>query len=255
LRERSARHNGSPFALQRPQGMMFLLIAPRLMTDKTTAPPTPGHGPEPAEGQGAPSEPATPRSIASVLAPGLLLASPALGDAHFEKTVVLLGQHDETGAMGWVINGEGILPVRDLLESSGLVAKNTSFPGLPSFEQEARFGGPVDRSTGWLLYRQGSFEDQAQVNIGETLAITGNNDTLMATVRGEGPDVFRLLVGYSGWGPGQLESEIQQGAWLPGPVDAELIFDVPMPGLWEKAYERTVGASPAVFAPNRRGLA
>ena len=188
------------------------------------------------------------------LAPGLLLAAPSLGDPNFERTVVLLGHHDGKGAMGWVLNGEELPPVDELLHKSGLVPKNTALPRRKAFGRPARVGGPVAPASGWIVYRRASAPLPGELAIGPELAITGDSDALAAVIRGEGPTDFRMLIGYAGWSPGQLEGEIQQGAWLPAPVDAGLVFETPMVDLWEEAYKRTVGASPGSFT-SRRGQA
>lgn len=189
------------------------------------------------------------------LAPGLLLASPRLGDPNFDHTVVLLGHHDKKGALGWVINGEPLMPVRELLISSGLWTRGQDLPPSPSFDRLARVGGPVDRATGWILYRESHTAMANELSLGSHLTVSGDSDSLSAVMRGEGPKEFRLLIGYSGWGPGQLEAEISTGAWLPAPVDPALIFDTPTHNMWQEAYQRSVGASPGMFTGAKRGQA
>lgn len=197
------------------------------------------------------------------LAPGLLLASPSLGDPNFEKTVVLLGHHDDEGALGWIINGTTLMTVEELLRSSGMLS-----PALrrrrdqgqlgPGLTRPAQLGGPVDPVTGWILFRHTEFAPDNVITLGSGLGVTGDAAALTAVINGEGPDDFRLLVGYSGWGPGQLEDELREGAWLPAPADAllpALVFETPNERIWEEAYRRLVGTGPEAFAPGRRGLA
>jgi putative transcriptional regulator len=189
------------------------------------------------------------------LAPGLLLASPSLGDPNFERTVILLGHHDDKGALGWVINGDELGPVEELLRNSGILPSGTRLSENPAFALPARMGGPVDRATGWLLYRRGERTMANELLIGPDLAVTGDSDALMSVMQGSGPRDFRLVIGYAGWGPGQLEGEIQQGAWLPAEVDADLIFATPTNSIWEEAYRRSIGTGPAAFGSGRRGQA
>lgn len=189
------------------------------------------------------------------LAPGLLLASPSLGDPNFERTVVLLGHHDQAGALGWVINGRGLMPVAELLRSSDLIPAGMRLPTWPSLTEPARLGGPVDPATGWLLYRSSVYTSENEMPIGTDMCVTGDSETLLSVVRGKGPAEFRLMIGYSGWGPGQLENEMRAGAWLPAPVDASLVFNTASDTIWEEAYRRSLGTGPAAFATGRRGQA
>lgn len=113
----------------------------------------------------------------------------------------------------------------------------------------------MDPVTGWLLYRTSHEAMSNELSIGSELMVSGDSDSLMSVMRGVGPSEFRMVIGYSGWGPGQLESEIREGAWLPASVDAALIFDTPNHEIWQEAYRRTVGASPGAFTGGRRGQA
>lgn len=190
-----------------------------------------------------------------LLAPGLLLASPRLGDPNFDHTVVLLGHHDAKGALGWVINGQPLMTVRELLVSSGLWTRGKDLPPSPSFDRLARVGGPVDPVTGWLLYRESHEAMANELPLGPSLTVSGDTDSLLSVMRGEGPNEFRMVIGYSGWGPGQLETEIREGAWLPAPLDPALVFDTPSHSVWQEAYQRAVGTSPGAFSTGRRGQA
>ncbi|HEX2573786.1 MAG TPA: YqgE/AlgH family protein [Polyangia bacterium] len=207
------------------------------------------------------------------LAPGLLLAAPALGDPNFTHSVVLLGHHDAGGAFGWVINGRPLVPARQLLEEAELTVPGVTLAG-PSFESLTRIGGPVLPGSAWLLFEapsesSGIFGRVAQSqagqieladepgvhHLGDRYWITGNRDFIEALARGEGPNTFRLFLGYAGWGPQQLETEIQAGAWLPASFDGALLFGHEPDELWDVAYRRAVGAPPAVFTSTTRGSA
>ena len=78
---------------------------------------------------------------------------------------------------------------------------------------------------------------------------------LRSVVDGKGPSDVRLLVGYAGWGPGQLERELSKGAWLPAPPDAALLFDDMTSTLWQRAYHVAIGSIPAAFVGSTRGSA
>jgi putative transcriptional regulator len=183
------------------------------------------------------------------LAPGLLLAAPNLRDPNFSKTVVLLGRHDEEGALGWVINGRALSSVTELFKESGLFPEGTVFPSDASFQRLASTGGPVAPATGWLLYRPNGEEMPGQLELNDELAITGEAGAfgeLLALRTTELP--FRVILGCAGWAPGQLEAEISEGAWLPAALDVDLVFDYEGDRAWDEAYRRAIGAAPAVFS-------
>jgi putative transcriptional regulator len=181
------------------------------------------------------------------LAPGLLLAAPRLNDPNFEKTVVLLGRHDDQGALGWVINGRELAPVDELLRASELFPADLKFPTAAPFQRVARVGGPVAPATGWLVYRRMLDPLPGELELGAELAVTGEASAFSALVAGEGPTDFRLVLGCAGWAPGQLESEISAGAWLPAGLEVDLLFD-PSTRIWDEAYMRAIGSGPAAFS-------
>ena len=127
-------------------------------------------------------------------------------------------------------------------------------PSGGPFAREARQGGPVQGHTGWLLYRRTDEALAGEIAIGGTLAVTGDLDALAAMVRSNDRD-FRLLLGYAGWSPSQLEDEVAQGVWLPADLDADLVFDGDSDGLWVRAYEQLAGIDPGAFTSTRGGSA
>ncbi len=190
------------------------------------------------------------------LAPGLLLASPVLGDPNFQRTIVLLGKHGDTGAIGWVVNGRPLPAVGELLIASGLVPEGITLPASVAFRAAARVGGPVAPASGWLLYRRIEGRSLAgEIEIGPELAVTGDATALGAVILGQEPQAFRFLIGCAGWAPGQLEAELAAGAWLPADVDLALVLDVDPDAQWDKAYEKTIGATPVAFTSTRGGSA
>jgi putative transcriptional regulator len=192
-------------------------------------------------------------SLPQLLAPGLLLAAPRLGDPNFERSVVLLGQHSGEGALGWVLNGRPLAPVGQLLRDAELVPSGTVLPATPEYQSQVRVGGPVAPDSAWLLFRNRSGEPlpEEALHLGGQSAITSSRGIIESVARGSGPSEFRLLLGYAGWGPMQLEGEIQQGAWLPAPVDLDLLFDLDPDDLWDNAYRLAVGANPMAFSAHK----
>jgi putative transcriptional regulator len=112
----------------------------------------------------------------------------------------------------------------------------------------------VQGATGWVLYRRSAGELAGEIDVGDELAVTGDMEALGSLLRTQDRD-FRLLLGYAGWGPEQLEGEVRQGVWLPADIDAELVFEGDPEALWDAAYQRTIGTLPGAFIRTRGGSA
>lgn len=195
-------------------------------------------------------------SAISSLEPGLLLAAPSLGDKNFEGTVVLLGIHDEDdGSLGWVVNGPTIAPAETIIRATELVSGTEPLPD--TFARAARRGGPVAPESVWILYdRRGGMEKlPGSIVIGDDIAVTATREALEILLAGKGPPNFRLLVGYAGWGAGQLAREVSLGAWLPATAKAPLLFEEELGTLWRRAYADAIGTVPGAFVSTTRGSA
>ena len=186
----------------------------------------------------------------SLLAPGLLVAAPPLGDPNFDRSVVLLASHGPEGAFGWVINGPEIATLSELLVRASVTEQELDIPGT------VRVGGPVSQEQVWLLYKtEDRFADvEGQFEVGESVTASASRKVLEAIAAGAPPGSLVALAGYAGWAPDQLENEIRAGAWLPVDLSRELIFDTPRALVWERAYE-LVGASPIAFTSRTVGSA
>lgn len=191
----------------------------------------------------------------SSLGPGLLLAAPRLADPNFERTVILLGRNDDDGSLGWVLNGEAIGTVRELIVAAELVPEGVTLPVAPAWERIARRGGPVSPESGWLLYPALAAPLPGEIALVDGLCITGDVESFAALIAGHGPPDFRVVLGYAGWAPGQLENEVQAGAWLPAELTSDLALGDGVDDLWERAYLQTTGGQPAAFSGHARGQA
>jgi putative transcriptional regulator len=203
----------------------------------------------------------------SALAPGFLIASPPLGDPNFDRTVVLLALHSDQGALGFVVNRLAPMSVTEFFGYAGYGSIGATDP------MHVMIGGPVQPTSGWILCLDPGLAeaDGGVIPVGERVRITSSRvafDTLARDVRARdarsaGPIVTdprsravddkrrSVLLGYSGWGPEQLEGEIAAGAWLPVPLDEGVLFDVAIDERWEKAYA-LLGLTPA-FGMSMRG--
>jgi putative transcriptional regulator len=180
----------------------------------------------------------------SSLAPALLLSMPQLADPNFNRTVVLLCRHSEEGSFGLVVN-------RPLL-TSGRVVVNLEPPVSTDRELQIWIGGPVEPQRSWMLVDAGD-EDEA---VGEGIRVTDrvylstSPELLRRLLEPAPPPHARLVLGYAGWGPGQLEEELQASAWLLSDVDPALLFDTPAERMWEAAIRR-LGADPTMLQMSR----
>ncbi|MGB0639418.1 MAG: YqgE/AlgH family protein [Myxococcota bacterium] len=150
-------------------------------------------------------------------------------DDWFERSLVLLCQHDEDGAIGLVINREGDIPIQEVMER--LASEHGEMGHIPDGIRKTWWGGPVGDGAGFVVY-PGEVRDGEGWNIGG-VAVSPSVERLAQLVRsGQG---FNLCLGYAGWGPGQLASEIELGSWLAVDVDPEIVFDTPIEERYEKA--------------------
>ncbi len=175
------------------------------------------------------------------LAPGLLLAMPQLSDPNFSRAVVLMIEHSTQGSFGLVINHPSPIKASELLESLEM-----EWRGDDSAVVWA--GGPVSPSTGWVLHEPiGIAHGPGTIAITSSISLSTSPERLevIATMP---PRNIRLLLGYSGWGPGQLEAEMSRGAWLHASADPSLIFDTAADDMWDSAM-RSLGINPeSLFA-------
>ncbi|MEY2935121.1 MAG: hypothetical protein RL033_5870 [Pseudomonadota bacterium] len=186
----------------------------------------------------------------SVLAPGLLIAAPPLGDPNFERSVVLLASHGKSGAFGWVINGERVMSLSELAAHAGVECDH------PPSGCSVYLGGPVGREQVWLLYRTEERLDAIpdQFDVGFGITASPSQKVLEAILRGRAPKSLRGVMGFAGWEPLQLEREIARGSWLPVGAEASLVFDVSLEEMWTQAY-RLAGTSPMAFTTRVVGQA
>ncbi|MGB8840539.1 MAG: YqgE/AlgH family protein [Aliidongia sp.] len=162
----------------------------------------------------------------------LLIAMPQMQDARFHRSVLYICAHSSDGAMGLVIN-----KVLDSLTLPELMAHLEVPTETPLQPEKIHFGGPVETARGFVLHSADYIDDGTQI-IGQGLALTATLDILRAIGRGEGPSRTLLALGYAGWGPGQLDAEIQANAWLNVAADDAIVFDPQNDTKWERAIGR-----------------
>ena len=183
------------------------------MVRKST--PRPKAAPRPKAEKPAP--PVDPMETS--LAGQVLIAMPSMGDARFSQTVIYMCAHSRDGAMGIVVNRPLAQPSFD-----DLLKQLKIDPVPPARTVGLCSGGPVENGRGFVLHTT-DWTDEASLKVDGKLALTASLDILKAIATGGGPEKGILALGYAGWGPGQLDSEMQQNAWLSAPADLGVIFD------------------------------
>jgi putative transcriptional regulator len=171
------------------------------------------------------------------LAPVLLVSMPQMIDPNFSKTVVLLAEYGAHGAFGLVVNRRMDEPAR------AIVTADEPLEIHPKMHLYT--GGPVEPTRAWILASRGDLDPEAlEITPGVYLSASA---TLVRKTLESSPDQgIRMVVGYAGWGAGQLDIELAQGAWLMAPVEADLIFNTSSDEMWE-AVIRRLGAEPSML--------
>jgi putative transcriptional regulator len=162
----------------------------------------------------------------------LLIAMPAMGDERFAQSVIYLCAHTADGAMGIVVNRPLQKPsFGDLLKQLNVA------PTPPARQIQLCQGGPVENARGFVLHTT-DWTGEGSLRVTESTALTASLDVLKAIAGGGGPREGLLALGYAGWGPGQLDNEIQQNAWLSVPADDTLVFDGDFDTKWRRAFAK-----------------
>eukprot|EP01026_Neomeris_dumetosa_P062773 TRINITY_DN59493_c0_g1_i1.p1 TRINITY_DN59493_c0_g1~~TRINITY_DN59493_c0_g1_i1.p1 ORF type:complete len:192 (-),score=18.56 TRINITY_DN59493_c0_g1_i1:188-763(-) len=171
----------------------------------------------------------------------LLIAMPTMMDPRFERTVIYMCLHNAEGAMGLVVNKlAGSLTLAELMEQLDL-EEPMEIPGPP-----VHFGGPVETSRGFVLHSD-DYMDDGSMQVSEGIALTATIDILKRIATGDGPDHAILCLGYAGWGPGQLDNEIQANGWLQVQADSAIVFDRELETKWQRAVEK-LGIDPSLLS-------
>ena len=179
------------------------------------------------------------------LAPGFLIAVPQLADPNFRQSVILLLERNDEGALGVVINRSSPLLLKDLCQDHDI-----PYSGEP--DKRVRQGGPVEPEQGLVLYGA-EHEDPEGREVVAGLHVSASRGTLgrlcdLASGR------FQCYSGYAGWGPGQLEREIEEGSWVVAPANPTSIFDLPPEAMWCGSL-RSLGIEPGALVPGGGAVA
>ena len=179
----------------------------------------------------------------------LLIAMPGMHDDRFARTVVFICAHSSEGAMGITINkAASQITFRDLLAQLDIFSKGQEIRlPEPADRMRVHHGGPVETSRGFVLHSADYFIENSTLLIDEHVCLTATLEILKAIAAGDGPKKSMLALGYAGWAPGQIESEIQANGWLSCRAPPDLIFDPNLGGKYDRALG-LLGVDPARLA-------
>lgn len=173
----------------------------------------------------------------------VLLATPTLQDRNFRDSVVLVCHHDEEGAMGLIVNRPQEVSIIDVLEDLKLKPNRSYLSNLSENRAFSYEGGPVDPFRGFVLHDGWQIYDST-MQVTPELHLTTSRDILEEIAAGNGPEHFMLILGYSGWGAGQLEQELANNDWLVASTNQHLLFHTAPEFRWALAA-RSMGIDKA----------
>lgn len=172
----------------------------------------------------------------------MLIAMPGMGDPRFERSLVYICSHSDEGAMGLIVNqAAGDVSFSELLSQLSI----TAVDGAP--DVLVHIGGPVEHGRGFVLHSADYQATEATLQINADFGMTATLDVLEDIARGDGPKQVLMALGYAGWGPGQLEDEIQRNGWLTCEGDRRLVFDLENDHKWTNALQ-SIGVDPRMLS-------
>ena len=162
------------------------------------------------------------------LAGTFLVSTPQMPDPRFEEHVIYICAHNEEGAMGVAINQPNpAFSLAEILRSANLPVPEGSLPPV-------YIGGPVELESAFILYLR-DYAAQYRLDISKTVSLTRETKVLEDIAMGRGPQQYLFILGYTGWGPGQLEHELMANGWLSVPANDDIIFHQPDEFKWKAA--------------------
>lgn len=178
---------------------------------------------------------------AEYLSGQFLVAMPGMPDPRFSQTVIYLCAHNSEGAMGLVVNR----PMESVAFPILMKQLDIKLSELQS-STIMLFGGPVESDRGFVLHSTDYFQDET-MRVDQEVALTGTIDILRDIAAGEGPQKCLVVLGYSGWGPGQLDDEMKANGWLHVKADSDLLFNSDPAEKWQRAMDK-IGVDPLMLS-------
>lgn len=162
------------------------------------------------------------------LAGSFLVSTPQMPDPRFEEHVIYICAHNADGAMGVSVNRPNrIFSLAEILQGANLPVPDKILPPV-------YIGGPVELESAFILYLSDYYVEH-KLDISDTVSLTRETKVLEDIARGGGPTTYLFILGYTGWGPGQLENELVENGWLTLPANNEIIFNMSDELKWKAA--------------------
>ncbi|HYU80202.1 MAG TPA: YqgE/AlgH family protein [Vicinamibacterales bacterium] len=175
--------------------------------------------------------------MSETFSPVLLVSMPQMLDPNFARSVVLLAEYGSHGAFGLVVNRQMSEPAHEVI---------TPEPPMDIHKEVHLYvGGPVEPNRAWVLTAHKHL-DQDALEVVDGLYLSAAPEVIKRALQSTPDPRMRLVIGYAGWAPGQLDTELAASAWLMAPIEADLVFDVPLEKMWETAIRR-LGAEPSAL--------
>jgi putative transcriptional regulator len=167
-------------------------------------------------------------AIIDTLTGSFLISTPRMPDPRFSEQVLYICAHSHEGAMALVVNRPNyFLTMDEILRGANLAVPEKKLPPVYN-------GGPVEPTTACILFSS-EYQTDQQLSVSSTISLSREASVLEDIARSQGPEKYLFLLGYAGWGPGQLEMELISEGWLVVPGNDAIIFDVPDPDKWQQA--------------------
>jgi putative transcriptional regulator len=158
-----------------------------------------------------------------------LIAMPALKDSSFEHSITYICSHDDSGAMGIIINQSTDLNLHEVLEQ-------LEIDGAYGHDHTVLLGGPVHQDHGFILHLEKG-DWRSTLSVTDDIHVSTSKDILTSLAQGTGPQQYKVALGYAGWDAGQLEQELMGNSWLTVEANADIIFNTPEDKMYQAALK------------------
>jgi putative transcriptional regulator len=166
--------------------------------------------------------------IIESLTGSFLVSTPQMPDPRFEEQVIYICAHSAEGAMGLAVNKpHPAFSLAEVLKGANLRIPRIELPPI-------YVGGPVELESAFILYRS-DYKTEYQLEVSPTVSLSRETKVLEDIAEQRGPAAYLFLLGYTGWGPGQLEKELVEDGWLTVPADDNIIFELSDEEKWKAA--------------------
>ena len=183
------------------------------------------------------------RTASGYLTGHFLVAMPGMQDPRFHRAVIYMCAHTPENAMGLIVNKPlQDLRFTDILENLNITAHSSNCEAI-----HVHRGGPVETQRGFVLH-SADYQREGTLVLNDDIALSATTEVLKSIANGSGPACNLMALGYSGWGPGQLDEEIKRNAWLSVPADPDLLFSADFSNKWEMALGK-LGIHAAMLSP------